>query len=129
MKTTHHLITVLALFLLAAVPQGALASGQFLSAIDDLPLMAGLEEVDGGMMVFDSASGRLVEVLTTGYVGKGDVLRYYSETLPQLGWLETGPGQFSREGEMLRLEFPPAQALSGSMPAPINVRFMLSPDS
>lgn len=129
MKTAFHFVKALLLLVLLAAPLSAVAGAKFLSAIEDLPLMSGLSEVDDGVMVFDSPAGRIVEALTVGPVGKADVLRYYSQTLPQLGWRESAPGRFSREGEILILEFPPPQTLSGSGPPAIGVRFMLSPDT
>ena len=110
---------LLALLLFIA---GAIAQGLFSSAIDDLPLMDGLNEVASGTMVFDSPSGRIVEALSTGDVTRQRVTRFYSETLPQLGWFETTPRHFVREGEALKIEFP-------TLPvgAKINVLFMLSP--
>ena len=116
LKATNLLLTLL-VFMASATAQGL-----FLSAIDDLPLMDGLNEVEGGTMVFDSPSGRIVEALSMGKVTRQRVIRFYSETLPQLGWLETTPGHFVREDEVLKIEFltPPA----GST---INVLFILSP--
>ena len=101
---------------------GVTAQGLFFSAIDDLPLMDDLNEVESGTMVFDSPSGRIVEALSSGKVNRQRVTQFYSETLPQLGWLETTPGYFVREGEALKIEFPtPAAGVT------INVLFMLSP--
>jgi len=124
MNIGFQFVRTLLFLIFLAGPINVAAEGQFLSAIDDLPLMSGLQEVEGGVMVFDSSAGRIVEALSVGAVKKGAVLHYYSQTLPQLGWLETAPGQFSREGEMLRLEFPPVLASSSQ----ISVRFMLSPN-
>ena len=109
----------------------ALAEDKFLSAIDDLPLMAQLDEIAGGVMVFDSPSGRIVEALTMGKVLKEDVEQFYSDTLPQLGWEKRAPGKYSREDEVLKLEFPQTTARDGTGssgdPATISVLFMLSP--
>ena len=100
----------------------ATAQGFFFSAIDDLPLMEGLSEVEGGTMVFDSSSGRIVEALSAGMVTRQRVIQFYSETLPQLGWLEISPGQFVREYEALKIEFP-----TSPVGRTLNVLFMLSP--
>ena len=116
LKSTSQLLALL-LFM-----AGATAQGLFFSAIDDLPLMDGLNEVEGGSMVFDSLSGRIVEALSTGKVTRQQVTRFYSETLPQLGWLEIIPGHFVREGEALKIEFPTPPA-----GIKLNVLFMLSP--
>ncbi len=114
----------------AAASLTANAEGEFLSAIDDLPLMTGLSEVDGSVMVFDSPSGRIVETLTMGNMTEARILTFYSETLPQLGWTESTPGHFSREDEVLMLDFPQAMTPSGASPTgtpPTVARFMLSP--
>jgi len=116
LKSTSLLLTLL-LFM-----GDVTAQGLFFSAIDDLPLMGGLNEVEGGTMVFDSPSGRIVEALSSGKVSRQRVTQFYSETLPQLGWLETTPGHFVREGEALKIEFPTSPA-----EVTINVLFLLSP--
>ena len=100
--------------------EGIKAQGIFFSAIDDLPLMIGLSEVEGETMVFESSSGRIVEVLSSGEVTRQQVIWFYSETLPQLGWVETTPGNFKRENEALKIEFLPSATRE-----PINVRFVL----
>jgi len=116
LKSTCLLLTLL-LFMADATAQGL-----FFTAIDDLPLMDGLNEAEGGTMVFDSPSGRIFEALSSGKVSRQQVTQFYSETLPQLGWLETTPGHFVRDGEALKIEFP-------TLPAgiTINVLFLLSP--
>ena len=100
----------------------ALAQGSFSSAIDDLPLMDGLNESEGETLVFDSSSGRIVEALSTGEVSRQQVMSFYSETLPQLGWQEISKGYFLREDEVLKIEIsnPKKEKI-------LNVYFMLSP--
>lgn len=102
--------------------EGIKAQGIFFRAIDDLPLMIGLSEIEGETMVFESSSGRIVEVLSSGEVKRQQVIRFYSETLPQLGWVETKPGNFKRESEALKIEFLPSVT-----PERIYVRFVLFP--
>ncbi|MBL6931909.1 MAG: hypothetical protein ISR45_03095 [Rhodospirillales bacterium] len=117
--------------IIAAAPRTVIAEDSFLSAIEDFPLMSGLDEITGGVMVFDSPSGRIVEALTMGKVSREEVLQFYSNTLPQLGWAETTAGNFTREDEILKLEFPQTSAPSGATasggPPTISVLFMLSP--
>ena len=116
LKSISLLLTLL-LFMADATAQGL-----FFSAIDDLPLMDGLKEAEGGTMVFDSQSGRIIEALSSGKVSRQRVTQFYSETLPQLGWFENTLGHFVREGEVLKIEFstPPTGVT-------INVLFLLSP--
>ena len=116
LKSTSLVLTGLLLMV------DATAQGSFFSAIDDLPLMEGLNEAEGGTMVFDSSSGRIVEALSTGMVTRQRVIQFYSETLPQLGWLEISPGHFVREYEVLKIEFP-----ASPVGKTLTVLFMLSP--
>ena len=94
----------------------------FVSTIEDLPLMPGLIEEEGGM-VFDSARGRIVEAFATGPFSEGAVRAFYDETLPQLGWRPLGQGTFRRENEILMVEFPGGP---GAAP-PLTVGFRLMP--
>ena len=131
MKTASSFTSLLiTAFLLVAAPLTAFGEDRFLSAIDDLPLMTQLNEIQGSIMEFDSPSGRIIETIAMGAVSEDAVLLFYSETLPQLGWAETSPNTFVRDGEVLRLEFLATTAISGSSGsgAPmISVQFMLSP--
>jgi hypothetical protein len=94
----------------------------FVSTIEDLPLMPGLIEEEGGM-VFDSARGRIVEAFATGPVSEGTVRAFYDETLPQLGWRPLGQGSFRRENEILTVEFPGGPSAA----PPLTVGFRLMP--
>ena len=49
------------------------------------------------------------------------MLKFYSKTLPQLGWHEAGATKFQREGEKLSLDF-----LNGG--GALIVRFTLTPE-
>ncbi len=102
-------------------PRAQEAAG-FVSTIEDLPLMPGLLEEEGGM-VFDSARGRIVEAYATGPVSEAAVREFYDDTLPQLGWRPLGAGTFRRENEILKVEFPGGL---GAAP-PLTVGFRLMP--
>ncbi|MDA0674781.1 MAG: hypothetical protein O3A88_00160 [Proteobacteria bacterium] len=97
----------------------ATAAEGFLSVIEDIPLAPGLTEAVGEAVMFDSPGGRIVEALAEGRVGRDAVTRFYSETLPQLGWQRVGTG-FRREGEELSLELSEPAGL-------LSVRFRLRP--
>lgn len=94
---------------------------RFLSVIEDLPLMAGLDEDADAAMTFDSAQGRIVEAHAAGRVGAAAVTAFYAATLPALGWREAGDGQYARGDEILTLEIEPADG------AAVSVRFALRP--
>jgi len=97
----------------------------FVGAIDDLPLMPGLEETPQRNMVFDTPSGRIVEAFATGRFSRESVIEFYDATLPQLGWARTGLAIFEREGEILELVF--LGSGTGPLAGTLTVRFALSP--
>ena len=99
----------------------------FLNGIEDLPLMPLLSENAEGGMVFDTPAGRIVEAVASGAVTRDDVLAFYAETLPQLGWTREGAARFRREGEILRLEFTDSNPPS-NWGAALTVRFAIYPD-
>ena len=103
-------------------PSVAQEAAGFVSTIEDLPLMPGLTEEEGGM-VFDSARGRIVDAYATGPVSEAAVKEFYDDTLPQLGWRPLGQGAFRRENEILKVEFPGGP---GAAP-PLTVGFRLMP--
>ncbi len=95
----------------------------FLSVLEDLPLMPGLVEVADAGMVFDGPTGRIVEAFAAGNVPPAAVSAFYAETLPQLGWRATAPGQYRRDEEILKLAVTPApDGASGA-----GARFTLRP--
>ncbi len=108
---------LLAAALLAPLP----AAAQFVPGIADLPIMAGLEPDSAGPVIFDTPHGRIVESSAIGRVGKAAVLKFYSDTLPQLGWRRRSANEFTRAGEKLKLEVVP---LAGGR---MVLKFMLAP--
>jgi hypothetical protein len=96
---------------------------RFVGGIGDLPLMPGLAETPNAGMVFDTPSGRIVQTEATGLVSRDQVLSFYAETLPQLGWRTLAAGQFRREAEALKIE------IDETGEPVITVRFALSPAS
>lgn len=107
---------ILAIF----VPPGADAADGFLSRLEDLPLVPGLSEDTRAGVSFDTADGRIVEAFARGTVTERQVLDFYRETLPQLGWTPESPTEYRRGGERLRIALTPdARGLV--------VRYSLSP--
>ncbi len=122
--------------LAAGAPVGAQVGGEgavgFVGGMEDLPLMAGLNEISGAGMVFDTPAGRIVEAFASGAVSRARVIAFYAATLPQLGWRQDAETLFKREGELLTLEFPQSAAtgpLTAPLTAPLTVRFVLSPET
>lgn len=103
------------------VPLHAEGEAAFVAGIEDLPLMAGLEEVPDSGVVFDKPSGRIVEAYARGRVTRQAVLKFYTGTLPQLGWRRDGDVAFHREGERLTLNITTVSGI-------LTIRFTLSPN-
>ena len=96
------------LILLISLNQCNLALGSsFFTTVEDLPLMAGLEELEGSRVMFSALEGRIIEVAANGKLGgiisQSKIISFYARTLPQLGWHSRGTNIWSREGEWLRL--------------------------
>lgn len=121
MKFRTHLMPALALILtLGLIPQEGRSADAFVYGFEDMPLMPGLSQVAGNSVLFDTPQGRIVQASAIGAVKSADVLKFYAETLPQLGWSSVSKGEFQREGEMLTLEFKDA-------PPNLEVRFFVEP--
>lgn len=103
-------------------PMTAWSAETFVQGFEDLPLMQGLSQVVGNSVLFDTPQGRIVQASATGAMSQADVLKFYTETLPQLGWTRVAEGEFQREGEMLKLEFNNASP-------DVEVRFLVEPIS
>ncbi|MGA2087673.1 MAG: hypothetical protein ACLQE9_01525 [Roseiarcus sp.] len=99
--------TLLSCLLLATVlsPGMPARADEFVPGTEDLPLMPGLAPIDGSSLVFDKPEGRIVEAQAKGKLARGDVARFYAQTLPQLGWSAAGTDLWRREGERLKLDY------------------------
>jgi|SRR5688572_25134937 hypothetical protein len=108
--------TLIALVLLIA----PLSAGDgFVEGFEDLPLAPGLANVPEAGTGFDKPTGRIVVAYASGKTSRGEVEKFYSTTLPQLGWTRQG-GAYLREGERLTIEILGAQG-------GVTVRYTLAP--
>jgi len=79
---------------------------RFFEALQDVPLMPGLEELPDLTLSYDKPEGRIIESLAaTGALTRRDIESFYKVTLPQLGWRLVGENSFARQGEYLKLGF------------------------
>ncbi|MBI05955.1 MAG: hypothetical protein CMM54_03130 [Rhodospirillaceae bacterium] len=95
-------------------------SGNFLAAIEEVPLMAELTEDLAATLYFDKPSGRLIEAYAYGKVSVENATNFYLTVMPEFGWQIEEGLVFLREGEMLLMEFIPEERS-------LVVRFILSP--
>jgi len=79
------------------------ASPKFVPGINGLPLMAGLVLMPDSHVVFDTLDGRIIEVLADGRIHRHDILTFYKDTLPQLGWKLNSKNEYERDGELLKI--------------------------
>ncbi len=103
MRQSSVLVSVFCVISLLAAPM-TLAADRFVSGIADLPLMPGLEEIDGSAMIFSKPQGRIIEVMARGAVTRDAVRAFYDLTLPELGWRRQERGRLQRENELLRFD-------------------------
>lgn len=118
LRTKLFAIAIALIFLTG--PDRAGAESGYLADIDDLPLAPGLREDPDARVSFDKPAGRIVEAAATGASNGTDVGRFYTQTLPALGWEARGKTQWERGGETLRIEIEP----EGSQ---VVVRFSIAP--
>ncbi len=107
-------------FLIVGSVSSANSQEGFFSIIPDLPLMDGLEEISTSALIFDNPEGRIISIDASGKVPEQLVIEFYSNTLPQPGWIPLDGGRFIRENELLRLVFEKTAER-------LVVRFSLSP--
>ena len=81
----------------------------FLDCIEDIPLMNELVEKKDSCFYFDSNEGRVANVEVEGNLDKNDILDFYRNILPQLGWKINDDRsyenilKFHRENELLNI--------------------------
>jgi hypothetical protein len=123
---THARLIVAALAVLAmactAVVQ--LCAEEFLSVLDDMPLMPGLSEVRDQASDFQTPEGRIIDGTAAGTVDARAVSTFYDETLPALGWRREAPGRFVRDRERLVIAVAP-----GTAKGAVTVRFSVRPQA
>jgi hypothetical protein len=97
---------VLALLAVSFLPV-PVRGAEFLSLLEDVPVMPGFSEDAAAAVAFDTASGRIVTARITGRkrpgVDLGALLAFYGASLPALGWRAESPVRFRRDGETLTL--------------------------
>ena len=94
------IITICMIF----VPLNLYASPKFIPGINGLPLMSGFEVIPETQVVFNTPSGRIIEVSVIGKLPPIKILPFYKATLSQLGWVHISDNKFLRENDLLKVE-------------------------
>lgn len=121
MMNLRKVFSVSAILCLIWVPAMANAADAFFTDLEELPIMSGLAENQAAAVTFETANGRIIEVEASGAMKASDVLSFYGETLPQLGWTRIENGVFERDQERLAL------TISDTEAGRVLVAFSLSP--
>ena len=102
---------LMALFLMTqpVLSQQSDSDSAFISDFGDVPLMAGLVEIESERVVFDTEAGTIAETVLRGKVASGDIVKFYTQSLAQLGWQKLAAGSsasrmtFVRDKQILSL--------------------------
>jgi len=78
----------------------------FLPGTEDIPLMKGLTQVEETAS-FDSPAERMVLISAQTSKSKADILKFYKQTLANLGWQAKKADQFERGSDSLSIEIVP----------------------
>ena len=95
---------------------------KFIPGVNGLPLVTGLVLMPGRNIIFDTPEGRIIEAFADGKISPNNILAFYKDTLPQLGWIVKSKNEFERENEVLRIE------VSANKKNQSIVRFFITPD-
>jgi hypothetical protein len=88
------------------VPETTIPSStNFAKVIDDLPLMPGLQLVEGEDVLFaEPVLGRIAETTAEGPVDIDALYDFYAHSLPGLGWKKLDAKNYVRENDHLRID-------------------------
>jgi len=77
---------------------------RYVPGTEDLPVYQGFQPIETENIVYDSESGRIIDAAYSR-IGddKNDVINFYAEALPQLGWKKRKTSEYIRDGETLKL--------------------------
>ena len=84
----------------ASLQTSQAAESQQHSWVGDLPIMPALSVEPALGFAFDSPNGRIVMVFASSAAAAPDIMRFYNESLPAIGWTG-GDGSWRRGSEAL----------------------------
>jgi hypothetical protein len=118
------ILALLAMLTIACAAVVQLRAEEFLSVLDDMPLMPGLTELRDQAADFQTPEGRIIDGSAAGSVDARAVSSFYDETLPALGWRREAAGRFVRNRERLVIAVAP-----GAGKGAVVVRFSVRPQA
>ncbi len=92
--------------LLAKVERVYAANDSVLPGFEDIPLAKDFIADLNTLLFFDNPAGRIIEIYayTPADDQHEEALKFYRDTLPQLGWRQVSENQFERSQELLSID-------------------------
>ena len=100
MRQCHLLYKIIFILCFCSLPSWA---GQFLIGTEDVPLMKEMTYSQEETFSFDNEEGRLYFSKVFTPLKPSQIMEFYRQTLPQLGWREKNDASFEREGDVLNI--------------------------
>lgn len=77
----------------------------FIDILGDVPMMPEMEIEPESTLIFDKASGRYIEALTTLPLdtANNEITAFYQKTLPLLGWTKISVEEYHKDDETLKI--------------------------
>lgn len=98
------LYIVVLVFVLSIGFKSYAAEAMFFETLYDVPIMPGLEEVPEMAMSFDKPDGRISQAAAIApQIERQAIVRFYAESLPQMGWQQKAADHYERDGEKLEI--------------------------
>lgn len=96
------------LLIITALCLAFAAKAAFVEGLEDFPIPEGLEQIENANLNFGNEEIRLVEVyMTSSTLSYKQVMKFYNDTLPQLGWKNKSTSNkkcsFERENEVVEI--------------------------
>ena len=95
---------IIAIMYIILAPVNLYASPKFIPGINGLPLINGFALIPETQVVFNTSSGRIIEVSAVGRLTPAKIFSFYKATLPQIGWTQISKNKFLREKDLLKVK-------------------------
>ena len=78
-------------------------SVKFINGMEDIPIFKEMKYVEDSLILFDKVEGRYVSSEIYGNYKKSEIIDFYQQILPNLGWKKSKALTFSRGNEILEI--------------------------
>ena len=92
------------LFYIFLIYSNPVSSSKFIYGMEDIPIFKKMEYVEDSFVLFDKIDGRYVSSEIKGNYAQNEVIKFYNQILPNLGWNKIEHLKFIRSEEILEIE-------------------------